>query len=418
MDDKGNILGILSVGNDITDLKRTETELKRSRDELEIRVKERTAELEKVNKFLLNEIEARKRAEKEIIESEEMFRTLAETSPVAIFFHRGVSFIYANPAAEKILGRSLDEIEKMNFWELFAPEYQQMIKERGLARLRGENPPARYEVRLQTETEKWMEITSKRLMYKGNPAILTIGLDVTQYKQTLTALNESKVEAELYVDLMSHDIININQIGAGNLELLADDLVLNELEKERLSKAVLAFKSSSQLIDNVKKLRKAKKCELNMEKQDIGPILDKVKNNYLAVPGREVTINLEPVRGLYVCADQMLYDVFSNIVDNSIKHSKGNIEINIHVDSVEVENKMAYRIMFEDNGPGINPDLQKRIFNRMFYDRGIMRGKGLGLYLVKVLVGCFHGDVSVEDRVQGDRSKGTRFVVMLPAVEK
>jgi signal transduction histidine kinase len=124
------------------------------------------------------------------------------------------------------------------------------------------------------------------------------------------------------------------------------------------------------------------------------------------------------VRGLYVCADQMLYDVFSNIVDNSIKHSKGNIEINIHVDSVEVENKMAYRIMFEDNGPGINPDLQRRIFDRMFYDGGIMRGKGLGLYLVKVLVGCFHGDVSVEDRVQGDRSKGTRFVVMLPAVEK
>ena len=40
MDDKGNILGILSVGNDITALKRTETELKRSRDELEIRVKE------------------------------------------------------------------------------------------------------------------------------------------------------------------------------------------------------------------------------------------------------------------------------------------------------------------------------------------------------------------------------------------
>ena len=51
----------------------------------------------------MNEIDARKRAEKEIIESEEMFRTLAETSPVAIFSHRGVSFIYANPAAEKIL---------------------------------------------------------------------------------------------------------------------------------------------------------------------------------------------------------------------------------------------------------------------------------------------------------------------------
>ena len=76
----------------------------------------------------------------------------------------------------------------------------------------------------------------------------------------------------------------------------------------------------------------------------------------------------------------MLYDVFSNIVDNSIKHSKGNVEINIHVDRVEVENKMAYRIMFEDNGPGINPDLQKRIFDRMFYDVGKMRGKGLDYF--------------------------------------
>lgn len=63
----------------------------------------------------------------------------------------------------------------MKFWDLFTSEYRELVKERGLARLRGENPPSSYEVKLQTkEREKWMEITSARVIYKGNPAILTI----------------------------------------------------------------------------------------------------------------------------------------------------------------------------------------------------------------------------------------------------
>ena len=150
---------------------------------------------------------------------------------------------------------------------------------------------------------------------------------------------------------------------------------------------------------------------------DIGPILDKVRNDYLTVPDRKVTINLEPREGCFVHADRLLYDVFSNIVDNSIKHSKGDVEINITLNDVKIDNKKFYRVSVEDNGPGIKPDLQKRVFDRMYYEGGIMRGKGLGLYLVKILVECFHGNVFVEDRVQGDSSKGSRFVVMLPATD-
>ena len=367
---------------------------------------------------VLQDITERKLAEEALQESEEKFRTLVETAPMPILFHRGVNFIYTNPAAEKIFGYSTDDMLKIKFWDLFAPEFRELVKERGLARLRGENPPSNYEVRLQTNLEeKWMELTPVRVMYKGSTAILTLFQDVTQYKQALTALHDSKEEAELYVDLMSHDISNINQAGMGNLELLQDTVKLDAQGQERVSTALQAFEKSTELIKNVKKLQKVKKGDMHLEKIDIGQVLDKVKNDYPTFPGRDITIRLESNGACFVYADRLLYDVFSNIVDNSIKYSKDPVEINISLNSVKIGDNKFYQVSIEDNGPGIKPDLKKRIFNRMFYEGGIMRGKGLGLYLVKTLVECFQGNVFVEDRIQGDHTKGARFVVMLPAFE-
>ena len=45
------------------------------------------------------------------------------------------------------------------------------------------------------------------------------------------------------------------------------------------------------------------------------------------------------------------------------------------------------------------------------------RGMGLGLYLVKSLVKSFGGYVEIHNRVPGDYTKGTRFLVYLPAIK-
>jgi signal transduction histidine kinase len=60
--------------------------------------------------------------------------------------------------------------------------------------------------------------------------------------------------------------------------------------------------------------------------------------------------------------------------------------------------------------------MKEKVFDRL--QRGETRaiGMGPGLYHVKSLVDSYHGRVWVEDRVSGDHSKGSRFVVMFPAI--
>jgi signal transduction histidine kinase len=77
-----------------------------------------------------------------------------------------------------------------------------------------------------------------------------------------------------------------------------------------------------------------------------------------------------------------------------------------------------YRVVVEDNGPGISDNIKSRLFTRFSRGDTKTRGRGLGLFLVKSLVEDYHGKVWVEDRVPGDYTKGARFVVMLPAVDK
>ena len=115
----------------------------------------------------------------------------------------------------------------------------------------------------------------------------------------------------------------------------------------------------------------------------------------------------------------MLRDVFTNLIGNAIKHSNGsNTEILVKVEDAQSDGKTHYKVSIEDNGPGIPDDMKDRIFNRLQRGETKARGMGLGLYLVRSLVESYHGKVWVEDRVSGDHTKGSRFVVMLPALDK
>ena len=115
---------------DITDRLRVEEEVRKARDELEIRVQQRTADLERVNRDLRKEMEERLRAEKERADIEKRFRDIFENAVVGIYRTTpDGKILLANPALVKMLGySSFGELKKRNLEKTgFEPSYPRSV---------------------------------------------------------------------------------------------------------------------------------------------------------------------------------------------------------------------------------------------------------------------------------------------------
>lgn len=234
-------------------------------------------------------------------------------------------------------------------------------------------------------------------------------------RQVEKALRDARDQAELYVDLISHDIGNMNQAIMGYLEIALALINPRGEERDLIVRPLEIINNSSKLIGNVRKLQRAQAGEIPPEACDLGEVLSEVKASYSRVPGRDVTIDYAPAGKRTVMANELLKDVFSNIVENSIKHSSGPLTISIRLATMRRDAAAYYVVSIEDNGPGISDAQKKKVFMSFSQNKEKPTRRGFGLHLVKTLVEIYKGSVWVEDRVPGDHTKGCRFVVMLPS---
>jgi PAS domain S-box-containing protein len=251
--------------------------------------------------------------------------------------------------------------------------------------------------------------------YDGDNPVSMIGTlqDITERKLTEKELANAKVQAELYLDLMGHDINNMHQIALGYLEL-AREMYPEAGDGQFLDKSMEVLQRSARLIQNVRKLQKLREGVFQAESVDICRLLSDVQREFGAVPYKQVTLNLNGHERCLVRANELLHDVFSNLVSNAIKHTGYKADIVIDLDVEEENGRHNCRVSVEDNGRGIPDDFKGKVFNRLLEGTDKAKGMGLGLYLVKSLVESYGGRVWVEDRVPGDHTRGSKFVVTLP----
>jgi PAS domain S-box-containing protein len=246
--------------------------------------------------------------------------------------------------------------------------------------------------------------------------------DITDNVLANETLKAAKNQAELYVDLMGHDINNMNQIAYGYLELALDKLDSDgKLEKDDqslITNPIESMKNIANLIGNVRKIQRERSGAYKLETVDVGKMLENIRDQYSSTLREDLVINYVPETQCQVIANELLQDAFGNLVGNAIKHSHGPLTVDIIMSKVANCDRDYCKVIVQDNGPGIPDELKSTLFERLNLTESRVRGKGFGLCLVKMLVDDYNGKFWVEDRIKGDYSKGARFIILLPAVEK
>lgn len=158
-------------------------------------VRARTAELER-------ELCERRRIEEDLRESEEKFRVLADTSPTGICLFQGERIVYVNAAGTRLLGFTEQECLSMNFWDWVHEDSREFVRERGLARQRGEQVPSRYECRHVTKSgaEIWIFVSAGLIEFRGAPAVMVSYVDLSDRKQMEEELRHAYDDLERRVE--------------------------------------------------------------------------------------------------------------------------------------------------------------------------------------------------------------------------
>ncbi|MFX1452199.1 MAG: sensor histidine kinase, partial [Promethearchaeota archaeon] len=175
----------------------------------------------------------------------------------------------------------------------------------------------------------------------------------------------------------------------------------------------------SKLVSNIRKLSQISETESKLEFIEIIQILkDAVKFIHKSYPEKDLSIHIDsPIEKIFIQANELLLDLFENILINAIKYNVNpKIEILIKF-SKQIKNETKFiKIEFIDNGVGVPDAMKERIFGGIAPRKDKVHGMGLGLLLVKRIINNFNGQIWVEDKIKGDPSQGSNFILLIPEV--
>lgn len=430
IDNKGNIEYVVCTAQDITERKLAEEEMRKRAKKTEILNKIIIAGNEATNLETLSKNILKSMLELMDFEGGGMYLVDGTTGYAEIAYHEGLPSDFIESARRVKIDEAYYKRIFIDGLPIFANDYHKIDPER--SKIWGFLSIASVPIISKEKIIGALNIASKS-RYSFTPeeielfsfACREMGTVISKLKAE-EALRESEKnyresfnQAEFYKDLFAHDMNNILQNLKSSAELFR--IWLNDPEKsEKLTDLLTIVKEQidrgASLISNVRKLSNMEDEGVDEKVIDsinmLNTIIKQIKNRFIE---RQIAIIFNPT--LDTCnvkAGELLTDAFENLLINGVVHNASNvIKLEVKLSEIQEEGEKFVKIEFLDNGNGIMDDIKELIFNRAYKKEKATSGMGIGLSLVKKITTSYGGKIWVENRVKGDYSKGSNFIVVL-----
>lgn len=364
-----------------------------------------------------------KQTEEALRNSEAKFATAFQASPDAVMISRlpDGTLLEVNDGFSKVTGWSREETEGRKAVELgLWADLEDRRRFIELMAAQGEVRDFPCSVRLRSGEIRPFVASSLVVEIGGQPAALSVVRDVSEKiraeaerEALVRELKAKNRELSLFSSTVSHDLKSPLITVSGFLDLLEKDLAAGD--RERIARDVERIRSATRSmgaqLDELLALSRAGRVIDSPEAVDLGSVVQEVLD-LLAGPLEEggVEVRVEPDLPAVLGDRSRLREVTQNLIENAVKFLQDEEKPRIRVAGERRDEEVILRI--EDNGIGIEPEHQERIFGLFERLHPALDGSGLGLALVQKIVEVHGGRVWVESPGKG---AGSTFFVALPA---
>jgi two-component system, OmpR family, sensor histidine kinase ResE len=336
-------------------------------------------------------------------EKEQLASILNSMADGVITLNRDGTILVTNPPAERFLqawyyqqgmyqdvGQELPPEVKDLFQRSVSFEKEQFI-----------------EISLQGRT--WVILMSplyNQTYIRGAVAVLR---DMTEERR-LDKLRED------FIANVSHELRTPIAMLQGYSEAIMDDIASSEEERKEITKVIYDESlRMGRLVNELLDLARMQSgnITLNKEKVDFDALINRVIRKFQGLAkDNQITLTatkVDEIGEIYIDSDR-IEQVFTNLIDNAIRHTDENGQVVVHVTGQET----SIKVDIKDTGSGIPEEDLPFVFERFYKaDKARTRGKsgtGLGLAIVKNIISAHNGNISVHSKL----GEGTTFTFVIP----